>query len=56
MSADMIIGIDLGTTFSAVAYVNKHGQPEIIQNIEGDLTTGSIDISAHLFDFNLGSI
>ena len=24
-----VIGIDLGTTFSAVAYVNEHGKPEI---------------------------
>ena len=36
-----IIGIDLGTTNSAVAYVEA-GQPKIIENSEGNRTTPSI--------------
>ncbi|MCO8124847.1 Hsp70 family protein [Stieleria sp. TO1_6] len=35
------VGIDLGTTFSAVAYLNDTGRPETIRNSEGDLTTPS---------------
>jgi molecular chaperone DnaK (HSP70) len=36
------IGIDLGTTFSAIAYVNEHGVPEVIENSEGERTTPSV--------------
>lgn len=35
------VGIDLGTTYSAVAIVNQHGQPEIIPNSEGERLTPS---------------
>jgi len=40
------IGIDLGTTFSAIAHINEHGVPEMIENAEGERTTPS----AVLFD------
>jgi molecular chaperone DnaK len=42
MSEEKILAIDLGTTFSAIAYVNDYGKPEIIPNREGDRTTPSV--------------
>lgn len=36
------VGIDLGTTFSAIAYVNSMGKPEIIPNREGERITPSV--------------
>ena len=36
------VGIDLGTTFSAIAHVNKHGVPEILHNGEGDRITPTV--------------
>jgi molecular chaperone DnaK len=36
------VGIDLGTTFSAIAYVNEHGVPEVLANAEGDRITPSV--------------
>jgi molecular chaperone DnaK len=36
------VGIDLGTTFSAIAHVNKHGVPEILHNAEGDRITPTV--------------
>ena len=36
------IGIDLGTTNTAAAYLNKLGKPEIIVNREGQRTTPSV--------------
>lgn len=36
------VGIDLGTTYSAIATVNKHGVPEILPNAEGDRITPSV--------------
>lgn len=38
----MVIGIDLGTTYSAVSYMNKNGEPEIILNRDEETTTPSV--------------
>ena len=37
-----IVGIDLGTTFSAIAIVNRYGKAEIIPNREGERITPSV--------------
>lgn len=37
-----ILGIDLGTTYSAMAYVNADGKSEIIPNAEGERITPSV--------------
>ena len=37
-----VFGIDLGTTYSAIAYINDYGRPEVIRNAEGDETTPSV--------------
>jgi molecular chaperone DnaK len=37
-----VVGIDLGTTFSAIAVVNEHGKPEIIPNHDGEAITPSV--------------
>lgn len=36
------VGIDLGTTFSAVAYLDTDGKPNTVRNAEGELTTPSV--------------
>ena len=37
-----IVGIDLGTTFSAIAHINDYGAPELIPNKDGDRLTPSV--------------
>ena len=36
------VGIDLGTTYSAVAHLDQHGRPVTLVNSEGDLVTPSV--------------
>ena len=38
----MKVGIDLGTTNSAIAYIDEYGTPQIISNREGNRTTPSV--------------
>ena len=42
MSSERPVGIDLGTTFSAVAWVDDSGHTSMIRNAEGDLLTPSV--------------
>jgi len=44
---EVVLGIDLGTTFSAMSVVNEHGKPEILANSEGSATTPSV---VHFYD------
>lgn len=39
---DIVVGIDLGTTYSTIARINDDGRPEAIQNAEGKKTTPSV--------------
>lgn len=38
----IVVGIDLGTTYSAIAYVNDQGRPEAIPNADGKTSTPSV--------------
>lgn len=40
----MVIGIDLGTTNSAAAYIDKDGNPQILENRDGERVTPSVII------------
>jgi molecular chaperone DnaK len=42
MSQRKAIGIDLGTTFSVVAHIDKYGKPQIIPNSESERITPSV--------------
>jgi molecular chaperone DnaK len=47
MSDEIVLGIDLGTTFSAMAVVDRFGKPVIVTNAEGQPTTASV---VHFYD------
>ncbi len=42
MSHRKVIGIDLGTTFSAMAHIDAYGKPQIIPNSESERITPSV--------------
>jgi len=42
MSENQIYGIDLGTTYSCIAYVDEHGKPVVVPNSDTELTTPSV--------------
>ncbi len=37
-----VLGIDLGTTYSCIAQVDRFGRPDVIANMDGDTTTPSV--------------
>jgi len=47
MKKSHAVGIDLGTTYSCIACLNKHGQPVTIPNEEGELATPSVVFVDH---------
>src|SRR5437868_864799 len=42
MSTRKVVGIDLGTTFSAIAHIDNYGKPQIIANSETERITPSV--------------
>ena len=42
MAQRKAVGIDLGTTFSAVAHIDAYGKPQIIPNSENERITPSV--------------
>ena len=42
MESKPVFGIDLGTTYSCIAYVDEHGRPIVAPNSENTLTTPSV--------------
>jgi molecular chaperone DnaK (HSP70) len=42
MADNKIYGIDLGTTYSCIAYVDEYGKPVIVPNADNELTTPSV--------------
>jgi len=51
---DKVFGIDLGTTYSAIAFINENNQPEVIRNREGDETTPSVVYFENASNFVVG--
>ncbi len=39
---DLVVGIDLGTTYSAIAQIDPMGRPQIIPNLDNDRVTPSV--------------
>lgn len=37
-----VFGIDLGTTYSCIAYIDEHGKPVVLKNAESEMTTPSV--------------
>ncbi|RJP75553.1 MAG: Hsp70 family protein [Candidatus Zixiibacteriota bacterium] len=43
----LAVGIDLGTTYSCIAYVDSYGKPVVVKNCEGGSTTPSVVQLSH---------
>ena len=41
-SVHPVVGIDLGTTYSCIAYIDENGKPVMLKNFEGDILTPSV--------------
>ena len=50
-----VFGIDLGTTYSCIAYIDEAGKPVVLKNAEGDLTTPSAVFFESQTDVTVGS-
>ena len=50
-----VLGIDLGTTYSCVAYMDENNKPVVLKNSEGELTTPSVVFFETAEDITVGS-
>ena len=50
-----VFGIDLGTTYSCIAYIDENGKPVVLKNAEGDLTIPSAVFFETQTDVTVGS-
>lgn len=50
-----VFGIDLGTTYSCIAYIDESNKPVVLKNAEGDLTTPSVVYFESSTDITVGS-
>ena len=50
-----VFGIDLGTTYSCIAYIDANGKPIVLKNAEGDLTTPSVVFFESQTDVTVGA-
>lgn len=41
-AGEAVFGIDLGTTYSAIAWLDANGKPEVLANLDGQPTTPSV--------------
>ncbi len=51
-----VFGIDLGTTYSCIAYIDDNGKPVVLKNSEGDLTTPSAVFFESKTDVTVGEV
>lgn len=52
---EKVFGIDLGTTYSCVAYMDESNKPVVLKNSEGELTTPSVVFFETAQDITVGS-
>lgn len=50
-----VFGIDLGTTYSCIAYMDENDKPVVLKNAEGDLTTPSAVYFESASDVTVGT-
>ena len=50
-----VFGIDLGTTYSCIAYVDEYGRPAVITNADSQLTTPSVVLFDSATDVVVGA-
>ena len=50
-----VFGIDLGTTYSCISYIDASGKPVVLKNAEGDLTTPSVVFFESRTEVTVGS-
>lgn len=55
-NAQAVYGIDLGTTYSCIAQLDKYGQPMVLESLEGESTTPSVVYFESKTDIIVGKV